>query len=333
VASGPGSIGRPSTRRRLRRWQVWSTAAVVLVVGGGSAVVLAARRVIDSYQRNITSIGSPFTITGRPQPVAKASAAKNVLVICLDRPASAKARWRSVSASRARFVFLVHVAADRQRIDAVSLPLTSAAGVPAAAGRSAASGRGKTLAAAFDSGGFTLPVHLVERLTQVRLDYVLVIDVDGFKAVVDALGGVKVSVESASGDRLPGTIDAGPQVMDGTQVRRYLEETGADPRTVTRAEELVRAIGAKLVSSSRLTGWVQAHHTLTALTRNLAADDAFRSDMLGLVGSLSRVGPGGLRFITPPADVPARPGSTESGTLWEAIRTDTVGRWAADHPQ
>ena len=84
----------------------------------------------------------------------------------------------SVKGQRSDTLMVVHVAEDRKSVSVVGIPRDSWVQVP---------GLGQSkINAAFADGGPALAVETVERLTEVRMDHVAVIDWEGFKALTDA---------------------------------------------------------------------------------------------------------------------------------------------------
>ena len=154
------------------------------------------------------------------------------------------------------------------------------------------SGRYAKLATAYDYGyraggqspvaGGRLAARKVEQVTGLSVDRWVLIDFGGFRALVDALGGVDIEVERAFSAAYPAndnpSIDAswtrvsfaaGQQRMDGETALRYARARYADvPEEANdfarsqRQQQLVRAIGARLKSP---LSWWRVFGVLNAL--------------------------------------------------------------------
>ncbi|WP_433464243.1 LCP family protein [Spirillospora sp. CA-128828] len=154
---------------------------------------------------------------GRPattKPTAPAAGrALNVLVIGTDA--------RGGGLPRSDTLMLVHVPADRKNPLVVSVPRDLMVRIPACSG--VPSPREGLINSAFSAGGAGCTLKTVESVTGVRVDQTVAIDFRGVVRVVDALGGVEVTLprsvaDPASGLKLP----AGRQRLDGRQSLAYV---------------------------------------------------------------------------------------------------------------
>jgi LCP family protein required for cell wall assembly len=128
--------------------------------------------------------------------------------------------------------------------------------------------------AAFAWGGVPLMVQTVERFTGVRLDHVVMVDFSGFKEIVDALGGVDITVAESftsthslnpDGKR---HFNKGPQTMDGATALDYARERYAfkdgDFARIQHQQQVIKAIlnkaasGGTLANPARLSSFLHA---------------------------------------------------------------------------
>lgn len=124
------------------------------------------------------------------------------------------------------------------------------------------------LNAAHALGGAALAVQTVSELAGVPISHYAEINFDGFKDVVDALGGVEVDVPMEIDDQdAGGHLDAGPQTLNGDQAlilcraRHAYDEFGDGDRYRAANQRLVlSAIAKKILTSDAATmvGSVQA---------------------------------------------------------------------------
>ena len=182
------------------------------------------------------------------------------------------------------------------------------------------SGRYAKLNTAYDYGyqmggqspvaGGRMATTKVEQVTGLPVDRWVTIDFRGFRALVDALGGVDIEVERAFSADYPASDDpsidpswtrvsfaAGRQRMDGETAIRYararyadVPEEASDFARSQRQQQLVRAIGARLKSPA---AWWRAFGVLDALQPALRTNLA-PLDMLVL---FLRADPGGSARI------------------------------------
>ncbi len=124
-------------------------------------------------------------------------------------------------------------------------------------------------------------------------DYVL-IDMQGFLEIVDALGGVMVDVPRAvpapgnpPGARhpVPAVIPAGLQFMDGTTALSYVRSRKADTdyRRADRQRLVLSALARQVSLSDALAGYVTVTSVLGDRLRTSLTTDEF-TNLLGLLG-------------------------------------------------
>jgi LCP family protein required for cell wall assembly len=111
---------------------------------------------------------------------------------------------------------------------------------------------------AMGHGGFQDLADAFEYNLGVRPDHYVMINFQGFKAIVDRLGGIDVQVEKPLTDWLPGygyyTINTGATHMDGNLALWYVRsrKTSSDIDRLRRAQEVILAIGQKLLQRGLL---------------------------------------------------------------------------------
>ncbi|WP_433227560.1 LCP family protein [Actinomadura formosensis] len=221
-----------AARRRRRGPGRWALLGVVAAVT--AAAILVPVTILQGRHARPVATNSAEPVAGR---------AMNVLVIGVDRRVAARP-------PRSDTLMLVHVPADRRDLRAVSVPRDSLVRIPACT-----TGGGKTVPAqlgminaAFSLGGADCTVRTLESLTGVRIDQTVMIDFDGFRKAVDALGGVRMTlrhpvVDPAAGLRLP----QGEQRLNGAQALAYVRARralgdGSDLGRIKRQQQFMAAL-------------------------------------------------------------------------------------------
>ena len=104
-------------------------------------------------------------------------------------------------------------------------------------------------------------VRQVENLTGVALDGYVVTNFDGFKGIIDILGGIDLYVEKdmywETGDKVDGVIDLkqGQQRLDGSkalQYARYRNDELADIGRTARQQKVIKAVIAEALQASTI---------------------------------------------------------------------------------
>lgn len=133
--------------------------------------------------------------------------------------------------------------------------------------------------AAYSYGGIEQMTSTVEKATGISVDRYAIVDFEGFKDIVDAVGGIEVDIQ----DEMPPRRDMeGTQTLDGAQAlfyARYRGTPGGDLDRIKRQQQVVDALREKLVSWGavpKLPGIMEAVH------------DSLETDM-GLMANISLV--------------------------------------------
>lgn len=129
---------------------------------------------------------------------------KNILLLGSDTRSGSEAA--QVSGSRADSIMLMHIPADGKGVYLVSIMRDTWVNIP---GYGAAK-----INAALNYGGISLQVATVENLLGIKIDHVAEIEFEGFKALVNSVGGVDVQVPF-NFDINAWSFKQGMQHMDG----------------------------------------------------------------------------------------------------------------------
>ncbi|OIH99948.1 MULTISPECIES: LCP family protein [unclassified Curtobacterium] len=327
-----------SARRSRRRRPVVVAAVATLASILGIAVVVAVVASVfvgglaRSFGDRTDTIGDAFPQGARP---AATKGAENVLLIGSDRrPADDPDR---TAGGRADTLMLAHVPADRSAVYLMSIMRDSWVEVPG-------HGRAK-INAAYAWGGVPLTVQTVERLLDVRIDHVAEIDFTGFASMTDALGGVTVDSSQAFSARGHDFV-AGPNHLDGNAALAFVREryafADADHTRVRNQQAFMRGVLDGLLSRGTLTNPGRIQDFVTATSEHLSVDPGLTFPRLVRLGwSLRGVRADDLRtFTLPTAGAGTSPdgqsivtlNTLAVGELSQALRSDDVAGWLADHP-
>ncbi|SPL94404.1 Cell envelope-associated transcriptional attenuator LytR-CpsA-Psr, subfamily A1 (as in PMID19099556) [[Actinomadura] parvosata subsp. kistnae] len=178
------------------------------------------------------------------------SGTRNILVIGSDtREGAGNERYGPESArrnagQRSDTIMIVHIPADRGKATAVSVSRDSMVRIPRCGTEPA---RLDMINSAYAKGGVSCLRATLEKLTGLRLHHTVDVDFNGFKTMVDALGGVTVKLprpvdDAAAKLKLP----AGESVLNGEQALGYARlrhyGDGSDIARIKRQQALVLAM-------------------------------------------------------------------------------------------
>jgi LCP family protein required for cell wall assembly len=323
---------RRRPRRVLRRIliAVAVLSTVLLLVVGGGLWFLTER-----YAGNVERISDVFADLdedARPAPPTPAQEGGEdpVTFLLVGSDTRGETLEGEDPDGRSDAIMLARFSGDRQHAQLISIPRDSWVDIP---------GHGKNkINAAYAFGGPSLLIQTVEQLTQVRIDHYVAIDFDGIIQVTDDLGGVDVVVAETTSNG-PYTFPAGPNHLDGDQVRWYLAQRyglpGGDFDRVKRQQQYLRAMFGKLFSSDTFTDPGRLDAALLAVTSAVSIDDSLSNgDLLSLAYSLRGLTPESVDFFTAPVlgtgmEGPASVVYLDAVTgerMWSYLRSDSLSQ-------
>jgi LCP family protein required for cell wall assembly len=325
--------------------------ASVLVVALAAAVVVYVR--LDG---NITGVDMTEALGNRPDTVATNDPVTdlppmNILLMGSDTrklsdPDEFTGDAESAVKEHSDTNLLVHLAADRKSAFVVSIPRDSMVQRPDCADPVADDGSSRPLGmfnGAFTDGselggvgaGALCTVATVEANTDVKIDHFAVINFEGFRDMVDALGGVDICVPEAIEDDTTGlSLPAGVSHLDGLEATQFVRArkgigNGSDIGRIDRQQAFLSAVIREATSSGLLLRPDRLLGFLDAATRSLTTDEAIASprELSRLALQVRSLPIEEIRFVTVPIEVyepdPNRViWTAEADALWEAARLD-----------
>lgn len=252
------SPAAPTTPKRRRRWWVWvllgiAGVLVLTTVWGlfgflsfsGGVEKANDRLPRRAYNRLAAMEGSPLTTPS------------TILVVGTDG-GSAPGRG---DARRSDSLLLMRTDPEKHRLTYLSIPRDLRVDIPGF-------GSGK-INAANQFGGPALTLATVRNLTGLPIQHVVVVDFDGFKDLIDALGGIEIDVPKpilSNKFDCPHTpkrcqtwegwrFGKGKQHMDGRRALVYsrirtnqLDPSDSDISRTSRQQAVAEAVGAEIAS-------------------------------------------------------------------------------------
>ncbi|MFF2146870.1 LCP family protein [Kitasatospora sp. NPDC058190] len=306
----PNGPGRP---RRRRRWLMITAGVVAFLAVAAGALLYVAYRTLDGNIRtdSVTDKLLAELEAERPSRTAGAGGAENILLIGSDDRSGANSSYGGEAGTqRSDTTILLHLAADRKRATAVSIPRDVMVTVPAC--DKAGSTRSKPglmqFNWAFELGGPACSIRTVEQLSGIRMDHYLILDFNGFKTMVDAIGGVDVCVPQPIHDK-DAKLDlaAGRQVLHGEQALGYVRAReslgdGSDTQRMGRQQQFLASLIRKVQSQGVLLNPAKLWPVLDAATSSVKADGGLSSlgALYDLTQDLRDIPSPDVEFLTAP---------------------------------
>lgn len=334
---------------------------ISLVLAGTFAfIATGAGAVIYKFQNNIESIdisdrlaaveGLPAAPTADPED-PKAGLPVNILLMGSDDRSGENATiGGDAGGMRSDTTIVMHISADRSRVELVSIPRDSLVDIPSCEMTDGTMTKPRSdvmfnsaFALGWDTGGdiasaATCAMVTVMSLTDVYLDGFVVVDFAGFQSMIDAIGGVPMCIPEAIVAPEAGlNLQAGQQTLNGEQAlglaraRKGTGLNGSDLTRITRQQELLGATAKALLDQNLLTDAPGLLQFLNAATSSLKASQNFASlqNLSGLALSLRGLDAAGINFLTVPvADAP----SDKNRVVWTSAADTIWENMAADRP-
>lgn len=260
----------------------------------------------------------------------------------------------TVSGMRSDTTMLVHISADREWIEIVSLPRDTFVDIPSCQlpdGSQTQPYRDK-FNASFEvgSGDTSLKhaaactINTVNAITGVTVTNHAVVKMNGVIDVVDAIGGVKMCLpEAMHGDPRSARIDleAGENRLDGKTAIQFLRvrkgtgmglEMGSDLTRIERQQSFINATLRQILSAETLADPTKTFRLINAALGSLSADPdiADPGKVAGLAWSLREIEKRNIVMTKIPVYDTTE--GTASGIAWGPEAAEIFQRMASDTP-
>lgn len=300
---------------RVLSWIAVVTSFAVLAVAVGGYLM------VNHYNRQIDRIDDVFAFEDRPE-ASPSRDARNILLVGsdsrgeLEEGEGTQGSGESfVTGQRSDTVILAHLYGDSDKVQLISFPRDAWVTIPAhedpETGELVKEQEGK-LNAAFFQGGPPLLIQTLEELTDLRIDNYVQIDFDGFRSLVDTLGGVEVCLSEPAQDELSGIdLPAGRQTLEGEQALAFVRQrqglAHGDLDRIGRQQQFLGAIVRKTLSAGTLLNPFRLNDVIGAATESLQVDESLSiDDLRDLAMRFRGVDAGDVVFTTVPvADIAA----------------------------
>ncbi|MFG2454481.1 LCP family protein [Streptomyces sp. M41(2017)] len=326
---------KPGKRRWLRRTLIALAVLLIGLAGTGYWFYQHLDGNIDGLDLNKQ--------LGDDRPERLPTSGQNILVLGSDSRAGANASLDTghVSGARSDTALVMHIPEGRTRATAVSIPRDTLVTRPACAkadGTAVPSARRVMFNSVYSQVGSACVVKTVEAMTGVRMDHYVEIDFAGFKGLVDAIGGVTVTLDQDIHDTSSGLqMSAGTHRLNGTQALRFVRTRhgvgdGSDLGRIGLQQKFMIALLSEIKKQDLLGSPTKTYKIANTLTSALTTDSDLASltKLATFARSMGDVDPADMETIMLPVAydkvdpnrvVAAEPQATQ---LWKAIRTDSA---------
>lgn len=332
----PPEVGRRTDGHRDEpdaRHQEWSRHQRLALLAGKVAVAVvavlvflatsagwAATQWLDGRFRQVSALDpNSEAVTDAPAQYGD----ENFLLVGSDTRAGAQAgddvgTAEQIGGARADTIMVAHLPADRSRAVVVSFPRDLQVTRPACEVWDPVSGAytGETdpgesiskINSAYQIGGPRCLTRVVQQLSGLVVNHFLGVDFQGFKAMVDAVGGVEVCVEQPLEDLELGLIIPRPGVstisgttaLDFVRARSVVGDPTGDYGRILRQQRFLSSLLRELLSADVLFSGGTLRAVTDAVAANTFGENVEVGTLLRLAQSLQGVDPAEVTFVTVP---------------------------------
>lgn len=234
---------------------------------------------------------------------------------------------------------LLHIAADRESAYGISIPRDSMVHRPDCDEPDAEPLEDTPVGmfnSAYNDGGIGCTVMTVEANTGVRVDHYAVVNFEGFRDMVDALGGVDLCVPEPIDDDTTGlSLPAGVSHLNGEESAKFVRARkgigdGSDIGRIGRQQAFLSALVRESTDSKLLLRPDKLYSFLDAATKSVTVDPDLAGvrNLSELALQMKSMKPENIQFITVPTGAylpdPNRVQWTdEADDIWAAARIDS----------
>ncbi|MEU6280774.1 LCP family protein [Streptomyces sp. NPDC047028] len=318
----PARAARPAPNWRRRIKWTALTLVTVLIVTSVATYFWAdskLRREVDLSKvidRPETGQGTNYLIVGSDSREGMTKADEK------------KLHTGSAEGKRTDSMMILHVGDNGDTL--ISLPRDSNVEIPSYKGSQSgkvypATGRHTKLNAAYAEDGPTLLVRTIEFNTGLHIDHYVEIGFQGFAKIVDAVGGVTLTIDKGFKDSYSGAdFKAGKQTLNGEQALAFVRTRHAfaasDLQRTKNQQKFLAALAHQVATPSTLLNPFTFYPTMGAGLDSLIVDkDMSLWDLASMFWAMKNVNSGGGTSMNMPIS-----GSTGGNLVWDKAKVKTL---------
>ncbi|MFF8952228.1 LCP family protein [Streptomyces sp. NPDC014940] len=234
----------------------------------------------------------------------------------------------SAQGQRTDSMMILHVGSNGDTL--VSLPRDSDVAIPSYKGSASGKvypnqGRRTKLNAAYAEDGPTLLVRTVEYNTGLHIDHYVEIGFGGFAKIVDAVGGVEMTLDQGFKDKWSGAdFKAGKQTLNGEQALAFVRTRHAfaasDLQRTKNQQKFLAALAHQVATPSTILNPFKFYPTMGAGLDSLTVDkDMSLWDLASMFWAMKGVSSGDGKSMNMPIS-----GSTGGNLVWDKAKVKTL---------
>lgn len=327
---------RKGATRRRRALTITLCALVSCVLLGGAGLGF----VYFKLNGNLKGVDINAALgADRPDDVDNGS--MDILVLGSDSRAGENAKYGSdEGGARSDTAMVVHVYKGHKKASVVSIPRDTLISRPSCTkdGQETPPAQKAMFNTAYEVGGPACAVKTVESMSGIRMDHFVEVDFNGFKKLINALGGVDITTTKAIHDKDSHLdLDPGTHNLDGEQALGLVRTRhgvpggdGSDLGRIQLQQTFIKALMDQVKQLGVLSNPAKLYDIGDTATKAITTDSELNSvnALVGLAKSIGGIDSDRINMVTLPVtydpDNPNRvlPLDAQNEQVWKALRTD-----------
>jgi LCP family protein required for cell wall assembly len=323
-AGDAGGRGTGPPRRKRRAWRI-----VLIALGSILSLVVALAVGSYAYVNHVVSTIPRIPVAYLvPANTPGSGPGQTFLITSSQAGPTGTTVSDSSLGKQSNLVMLLHIDADGKHGGAVAIPQDIVVNVPGAGAH--------PLYYALKKGGPSLLVRTVSQATGVAINHYAQIDFNHITSLVNAIGGVDVTIPEAS-KSFGHTFNRGVNHLTGLTAVYYSRDPSLSDRgRALRQANFIRAVLTKIANDHLVTNPLTAVRVLNSITKALTVDSNMsNSEVESLAKNFGHLsGSAGTFLVAPTHMVNGNMvlSAPTAGQLWTAIKHDSMAAFAKQYP-
>ncbi|MEU4201589.1 LCP family protein [Streptomyces sp. NPDC045470] len=324
----------PTRRRRALTITVCALVSCVLLGGAGLGYVYF------KLNGNLKGVDINAAL-GKNRPKDNDDGSMDILVMGSDSRAGKNGEYGTdEGGARSDTAMIVHIFKGHKKASVVSVPRDTLVQRPDCTkdGKNVPGQRKAMFNTAFEVGGPACAVKTVEAMSGIRMDHFVEVDFNGFKKLIDALGGVDITTTKPIHDNKSHlNLEPGKHTLNGEDALGLVRTRhgvpggdGSDLGRIQLQQTFIKALMKQVKSIGLLSNPTKLYGIADTATKAITTDSDLNSvnALMGLAKDMGGIESDHIDMVTLPVTYdpknPSRvlPLEKQSRQVWDALRQD-----------
>lgn len=323
-------------RKKKRVWRKVLVAILIIVILAVLGIGLYVWNVGRSFDNNANKL-TDEQIFGSQKAERNDEGGTNILLLGSDEPMD-QVDVNDSRGLRSDTIMVMHLPESGSNVQVMSIPRDSWVDIE---------GHGKAkINAALSYGGLPLAVSTVSDFIGTDLDHVAIIDFEGFKALTDSLGGVRVNSEQEF-EQNGHQFSKGENILNGDEALTFVRERkqfkDGDFQRARNQQAFIKGLTSEIISADTLSNPKKIQDMVKNFAPYMYVDSGLDAQYISATAfGMRDVRPGDIEFFTAPT---AGVGTSSDGQaivnvdadelekVRDAYKNDTLADYVENAPE